>query len=33
MSDLQNEIIGFIIIALAVIGFAYYKQRIEDKDK
>jgi|TARA_R110002050_G_scaffold37351_5_gene92783 cbb3-type cytochrome oxidase subunit 3 len=33
MSDLQNEIIGFVLIAIAVIVFAYYKQRIEDKDK
>ncbi len=33
MSDLQNEIIGFVFVAIAIIAFGYYKQRIENKDK
>ena len=33
MSDLQGEIIGFIIVALVVIMLAYFTKKMEDKYK
>jgi hypothetical protein len=33
MSDFQNELIGFTIIAIVIIVLAFFTQRIQKKDK
>ena len=32
MEDFQNEVIGFIVVALVVIMLAYYESKIRKKD-